>query len=115
MMPLAIKQLLKLKGRTLTIRKRTTGTYDPDTGVSAPSNNGDYAFTGTIIDYRDSLKDGDRIRQGDRKIIVSAFNLAVEPNQKDQILDGATIYNVLSVHKIVERTSVIAYICQSRV
>lgn len=109
-----VQKLLALTGRTLTLRKLTPGAYNTTTSAVSGAVNNDYSITAHLVGFKNNEL-GELIRQGDRKALISAKGLAVEPTVKDKIVDGSAVYEILSSQKITKASQVVAYICQVRV
>ncbi len=87
-------------GAEMTLRRTTTGEYDPE-GGEAPVT--EEAFTGSAFRDAYGLKDidGTLIRAGDAKLLVSPVQLngsdMPTPKQGDGIEFAGDLYNVVSV------------------
>lgn len=112
-MDTAILKLLSRLGNSLTLTKKTTGTYTPGSGISGATST-PLPATGKIIEYDDKFKDGSLIQASDRKAIIAASGLAVSPQINDQIIEDAVTYNIVRVQKIKRASIVVAYVCQVR-
>lgn len=106
-------RLLADKGRQMTLRKRTPGTYNPST-ASAALTTADTAVTGGVFDYAALLIDGTSIQRGDKKVVLAAQGLAVEPDTGDLLLIGGVEFNVISVQPVAPAGVVVIYILQVR-
>lgn len=109
-----IQTLLTYTGKPLTLRKLTQGSYNVATGNVDGSSYADTTVTGHLVNYKNSER-GELIRQGDRKALIAAKGMAVEPTAKDRIRENTTDYEIVSVHKITKNATIIAYVCQVRV
>lgn len=105
--------LLRDKGRAMTLHKRTPGTYDPTTG-SAAVTEADHACTGAEFDFAALLIDGTSIQRGDKKVVLSAQGLSVEPDDGDHITSGSTRRQIVAVKPIAPDGTPVAYILQVR-
>ena len=76
----------------------TPGVYVPDAGTSFPPNT-EHSTEGIILNYQDREFDGDRIRRGDRKILIEQAELTPIPNLGDRIEVTATglSYNIIQL------------------
>lgn len=70
----------------LTIRRQEGGSYDPKT-FSDTNSPQTYSAKGMIEDYDDELIDGSLITEKDRKILILAESLSIEPETSDEIID----------------------------
>lgn len=105
--------LLSDMGETLTLKKVSTGSYDPSTG-SATETTTDYSVTGTFINYKQGHIDGSLIQRGDRKALIAAKGLTVDPAIDDKITGVDDSVRVVAVQKIREGGSTVAFFCQVR-
>lgn len=105
--------LLDDLGRSLTIRKKTTGAYDPATS-SATLSNTDVSAFGCLLNYGDKERDGSMIQAGDRKAVIKAKDIASAPEINDFIVYESKEYKIVNVRQIEESGVDIAYICQVR-
>lgn len=78
--------LIEKYGLVLTLRRVVPGVYDAATGGMAASTTTDYSCFGLIEEYKDSMVAMSLVKQGDKKILLSAKNLAVAPQVGDQIV-----------------------------
>lgn len=100
---LAIRMLAprtKGKGLALTLRKKTVGEYNPETGGQ------DTVWTetdgsGLRTNYKQEDIDGTYVLQGDTRILLSPVSLdgtdIPEPSTNDQISFDGSLYNVIRV------------------
>lgn len=100
---LAIRMLAprtKGKGLALTLRKKTVGEYNPETGGQ------DTAWTetsgsGLRTNYKQEDIDGTYVLQGDTRILLSPIALdgadIPEPSTNDHIVFDGSTYNVIRV------------------
>lgn len=105
--------MLGEKGRTMVLRKRTPGAYDPATGVAAVAT-ADHNVLGAEFDYPALLIDGTTIQRGDKKIILAADGMTVEPDADDVVLVGGVVRNVIGVRAVNPAGTPVAYILQVR-
>lgn len=101
---------LNLLGASVTLRKRVQGSYDPET-QSAPITTTDYATKGVIYDGRAMVREGDNmVSKADRRMVLSASGLSVEPVLGDEIVfDGETFAVAEVRQKIGPAGTVIAW------
>ena len=106
-------KMLGDKGRAMVLRKRTAGAYDPATGVAAITTE-DHNVIGAEFDFPALLIDGTTIQRGDKKIILAADGMTVEPDVDDVVLVATVPRNVVSVKAINPAGTVVVYILQVR-
>jgi len=114
-----IFKLLDEFGQQLTLR-RTTSSYDPTTGDNTTTTN-DYDIQGKFSDYDRNLVDGSLVKVGDRQLHISPIDpvspnsdIAIEPQQGDEIIGSRTKMQVVSVQYIEQAGEPIGYIAQVR-
>lgn len=87
-------------GAALTIRRTTTGEYDPETGTSGTTTT-DYAGSGIRKNYQIQDVDGSLIKAGDLQFIVSPVLLSgsdmPEPTTTDKLVFDGDTYTIASV------------------
>lgn len=83
-------QMLTEYGRQLTLRQSMPGTYSPVDGSTSAPTATDYNAIGRIGDYRDTVVDGQLVRQGDRRCSIIFDNSSVIPAVGDTLLIGGT-------------------------
>jgi len=108
-----VAYLVEAKGRSLTIKRNTTGPYDPATS-SATISEANVSAEGFLLDYKERERDGQRIKAGDRKAVIQAKSLTNPPRMGDKISDGSVEGNIVSVRIIEESGTPMAYVCQLR-
>lgn len=82
-------KLLKQFGRTLKVYRRVEGAYDAATGLAAVTES-TLTFYGVVIDYETKQLDGETIKRGDKRVLLSAAFQTKEPMVGDEIsIDNA--------------------------
>lgn len=106
-------RLLGDKGRAMTLHKATPGAYDTSAGA-APVTTTDYACTGAEFDYPALLIDGTSIQAGDKKVLLSAQGLSVEPDVGDDITSGSTRRRIIAAKAVAPAGAVVVWQLQVR-
>ena len=103
------------KGRALTIRRITPGTYVPATGATGAATETDYTGTGRLGTYADSVIDGTLIRADDRKVtwVPGTAALAFLPRPGDLVIAGADTDDIYSVITVKTRELAAENICHT--
>lgn len=99
-------------GKSVSLRKVTTGAYDPATGQSS-NTNADERVRAMVLNYKDREKDGSKIQFGDRKIVIAAKD-ATTPKIDDLIIDGSATYRLIDLQIVEENAASVIYVCQGR-
>lgn len=86
-------RLLERFGAACTLKRQTTGMYDPATGTT-PVTTTQLATTAAVFAYAQSYIDGTLIRQGDQQAFCAP---GVEPKQGDRLAWQGRDYEVVSV------------------
>lgn len=67
------------------------------------------------VEYDDAERDGDIIRDMDRRAIISTKGLTGEPQPDDRLVDGASLsWRIVTVKPVGPSGTVVAYIAQVR-
>lgn len=101
------------KGRAMTLHQQTPGTYDPATGAAAVTEV-DYDCFGAEFDYPALLIDGTSIQAGDKRVLLAADGLSVEPDVGDDITSGSTRRRIIAVKAIAPAGTVVIWQLQVR-
>lgn len=101
------------KGKDITLKRITTGAYNPATS-SATQSSVNHSFKGMILNYTNREIDGSLILRGDRKIVLAAKGATVVPVISDQISVDSEVLKVVDVRQIEETGVDVVYICQCR-
>lgn len=81
------ERLISAKGRAMTLRKRTTGSYSPSTGAATVTQT-DTACRGIEVRHEVKSIEGTAIQAGDLRMLLGAQSLTVEPDAGDQLIDA---------------------------
>lgn len=87
-----------VKSAILRKRDKSGTVYDPTTGLSATGYT-DYATRGIFMGYSQLERANTHIMPTDIAFIIIANELSIEPETKDHLVFGTTIYNVLRYTK----------------
>jgi hypothetical protein len=91
----ANKMLTKF-GKVITLSRITEGSYDPITGDMSASTTVSSSVYGLIKDYKPTEFTSGTIESGDKKVTISALNVAL-PCVGDTVTIDALNYCVISV------------------
>ena len=104
-------------GQAVTFRKVTVGAYDTDTG-SAGNSPANYSVKSYMAQYTLTELTLDNVVRGDRKALLSAFDVfgvpIPAPDEGDLLVGVGDTVRVVSTQTIYSGTSVVCYICQVR-
>lgn len=107
------------QGRPLTIRMRTSGTYDPSTGQTAPAVNTDYAgIPGLILRGGQTQIAGGLIASSKPRVVFSYLDMPVVnsahvvPTTASVILDGPIKYQISAVRVPEAEGGPVAVVCE---
>jgi hypothetical protein len=113
-----VQSLVNRRGQTATLRKKSSGTYDPTTGSLGSVTNTDYTIKAYFAEYSLSEINNDSILMGDRKVLIApkdtSGNLVPEPDHEDQILGVGDTVVIKRVQSIYNSDTLVCYICQVR-
>lgn len=112
-----LRQMLKEHGQTLTLRKRSAGTYNNDTGKVIQTNT-DYSVVGYFYDFTPDMVDDESILRTDRRVVLSPLlpdgTTTPQPDATDQIINGSVKVDVIKVSLIKSGTSNTCYLLHVR-
>lgn len=92
-------------------REQSGGVYNTTTGTVTGGSELTWTGRGVFVNYRDEDVDGTSITTDDRKLLLQAVGLDVEPETGD-IVDSTV--QVVNVQKLQSGSTVIAYMLQTR-
>jgi len=101
--------LLGDKGQVMTLTKSVRSSYDPATGNAAQTSAPTYPVTGAVFDVAARDIDGTLIKAGDRRVILSALGLTVEPTSVDTLTIGAVVHSIVQALPINPAGVVVAW------
>jgi hypothetical protein len=111
-------RLLKGKGQSITLTRRTAGTYDPATGTAAVTVTTQTAY-GAMFEYGDKNIDGTLIKEGDKQLLLSALNSAgtalVAPALNDTVTINTVVYTVVRIKPLSPAGTTVLFDCNIRV
>lgn len=112
-----LQNLVNEHGVSVTLRSRTTGLYDPATGVVSQTNS-DATVKAYFGNYMLNEVNGSTIIDGDRKVVVNTLDTSgtaiTEPEVDDLIIGEGDTVSIVSVQKIKSGSTVVCYVCQAR-
>lgn len=80
-------------GQSVTVRRQTGSTYDPDTGGSTITTS-DETGHGCVIEFDKELIDGSHVRVGDRLLLLSPIGVT-EPRENDLVIFGSESWQIV--------------------
>lgn len=100
-------KLMAKFGGSATIRRVTTGAYDPATGTASETT-ADTAVRGVLEDV--NLREvNDLIQAGDKRLLIAAADVANAPTTADEVVIGAVVHQVVTVRTIEQDNTAITY------
>lgn len=112
-----LRQLIKEHGLSLTLRKKSVGTYDDLTGTVTATNT-DYTVRGYFYDYTPDMVDDQSILRGDRRVVLDSKLVngsdTPEPDATDQIVGLGDVVNIVKVMEIKSGSGATCYLLQVR-
>lgn len=109
-----VARLLQQYGRTMTLTRPATQTYNAATGGTTGGAADTYSVYGAVFDYAQSEIDGSLIRQGDRRIYLQAAGLTVTPQTGDTVTAGAKTYSVVASRPLDPAGTAVLHEVQAR-
>lgn len=89
----AAHRMLSRFGREVTLVRIEAGDYDPATSAAATYER-QYAGTGAVFAYAQREMDGDQVRTGDQRLLLSAENVPA-PQTGDLVMIGCDTWSVV--------------------
>ena len=108
-----ILDLVKRHGSTLTLVKKTAGTYSPTTG-SISNTETEYSFSGYIFDASTGFDGIDTTTRGSKRVVIPALDLAVVPTEDDEVKGLGDTLRILSVVTHYRVGKALVYIAEVR-
>lgn len=105
---------LKQYGQTLAIIRKFEATSDTPWAGSGTTDV-EYSAHGIVTRYALSLVDGESIKATDRRVVVAAKGLSIEPTTLDSLRVGTISYTIVSVTPQSPAGTPIAYEIQARI
>lgn len=104
----------KALGRTATLRRVTTGTYDPATGTTTDTTT-DYSLTGRRVEFNATQVDGTAVQASDFRFEFSASDTAgIVPRTADKLILAGTTYPIVRVTPTDGKDGAVLYSLQCR-
>lgn len=90
---------LKEFGRQVTLRNKSLPTYDPAQGTTSTSPPSEGSRWAAIFDFAEGQTEerGNSVQSTDKRAIMDA---GVKPSTEDELIDGADVYEILSVGEV---------------
>jgi len=104
-------KLVEEHGETLTLRKPTYSTYNPETSQIDGTTIVDYSVTAYFYTYTLGVRDPDNINRGVRKCLISALGLSVSPDTEDEIIGNGNTVHITNVLTMFSGGQAVCYIC----
>lgn len=105
-------RLIDRFGRSVTLSRTALGSgpaHKPGTGSTST-----YSCRAVFQDYSNFERDGTLILAGDRKVLVAAKGLSIEPQPGDKLIDGLDTYTVVRPSPIAPGATPLLYTLQVR-
>jgi ribosomal protein S1 len=99
-------------GQSVTLRRTTRGTYDPQTDAWTGDSTGDTAITAIVQNRVRRYEDGRLVTTEGLSAFIPASGLGVVPVEGDLLVDGSDEFRVLRVHARKSAGTVIGYSCE---
>jgi hypothetical protein len=102
-------------GRDITINRYAPGVYNSADGSVTPTTVQTWQTRGVLLNYSDTLVNGEDIKRGDRALYLKLKDLTTyKAAEADKITVGGDIYTVMSFKTIELSGTAIIYILQVR-
>lgn len=97
-------------GQGITLVRRTSGSYDPETGEVAVSEIAQLTV-GVVLDYGTKNIDGTLIKAGDKQLLTPA---TTTPGVNDNAIIAGTSYTITMVKEVSPGGTPVLYDCNIR-
>lgn len=100
------------KGRNVTYRAVTEGTYDPATNTRTSDTTTDTTIKAVVTDIKLKNIDGNLTQRGDKMLLVAGDSIT--PDMADKIIDGSVTYQIVFIDEIKTGDTTVLYKLQVR-
>jgi hypothetical protein len=100
-------KLMARFGGEVTIRRITTGAYNPTTGTATPTAS--ESVVRGVLENVTERELNDLIKSADKKLTVAAADLAAEPSVADQVTISGRIMQTVQVNRIEQDNEAIVF------
>lgn len=100
------------KGRDITLRRRSQS-FNPATGATSETLS-EQSLRGLFTLYELRQRDGSTVRQGDQALLLAAEDLTTPPSDADEVIDGGSSWQVISVERLQPGGTALLYRLQVR-
>ena len=100
--------------RTVTLCHRAAGSYDPATGIAADPTETQEEASGAMRGFRAVEVDGETVKAGDGRVLLSPATLTSAPKVEDHVLVGSDRWGIVAVRTFEVSGEVVAYDCHVR-
>lgn len=108
------EKLLIDKGQRVTLRKASSGGYNPATGTNTVTYTSYSNIPAAVLNFKNFEIDGTLILRSDKKILLGADSLTVVPAKEDQISIAGVYHAVLEVEQVSPAGTDVIYKLQCR-
>lgn len=109
------RDLLTEYGQTAYIRRSVETAAEHAPWEAPETETKEYPCIAIVLSYHESVLAGSTIHAGDKKIIVAAKGLEIEPTMTDVVLCNGVAYNIVNVETVAPAGVPIVYRLQARV
>lgn len=103
-------KLISEKGKNVTLRYVSAGSYDVDNDTVSSTSNTDKQVKAVRTEFKTSEIDGTLIKEDDFKLMIAAKSLTAKPENDDLIVDDQKTYKIKRVKKIAPADVDLVYI-----
>ena len=113
----SVDEILTEFGQSVTVSRKTAGTYDEETGIAAVSTS-TQTVIGAVFEWNNKDVDGTLVRDGDMKLLLSPKTTAgatlTRPAANDQVTIGGKAYSIVAVKPLSPAGTAVMYECNIR-
>jgi hypothetical protein len=94
-------RLISWFGRDMELIRAEQSDFDPALGAPAKVTTATFSAVGAVLGIDQGLVDGSQVRCDDRRVLLSAQNLAGQPLPGDKLVFGGRSYAILEVSPLM--------------
>ncbi|PZQ46172.1 MAG: hypothetical protein DI551_05695 [Micavibrio aeruginosavorus] len=104
------QRLIAAKGRSVILRRKNSGTFNPSTGEITGGGVSDTPVMTVFTQYKAVEIDGEIIRRTDSRVLIAG----TEPKKDDRIIDGDLTYTVIDIETVKPGDTALLWKAQAR-
>lgn len=107
------KQLLAQFGKPMKVYRRVEGVYDPATGTAAVTES-TLTMNGVVVDYTSRQLDGERVKAGDRRVLLDPSGQTKEVAVGDEVIVDNVRHMIVATSHVRPAGTTVLFDCTAR-